>query len=81
MFDIFNLQDNFNNLLVWSDALVNQILPLVHIAWGILIVCLAVAAWKTRRLQITLWLVFTLAAAFIHFLCYAPFSRTMLLST
>ena len=72
MFDILNLQENFNNLLVWSDALVNHTLPLIHIAWGILIVCLAVAAWKTRSLQFTLWLVFTLVAAFIHFLVLYP---------
>ena len=72
MFDILNLQENFNNLLVWSDALVNHTLPLIHTAWGILIVCLAVAAWKTRSLQFTLWLVFTLVAAFIHFLVLYP---------
>lgn len=72
MFDILNLQENFNNLLVWSDALVNHTLPLIHIAWGILIVCLAVSAWKTRSLQFTLWLVFTLVAAFIHFLVLYP---------
>lgn len=72
MFDILNLQENFNNLLIWSDALVNHTLPLIHIAWGILIVCLAVAAWKTRSLQFTLWLVFTLVAAFIHFLVLYP---------
>lgn len=72
MFDILNLQENFNNLLVWSDALVNHTLPLIHIAWGILIVCLAVAAWNTRSLQFTLWLVFSLVAAFIHFLVLYP---------
>lgn len=72
MFDILNLQENFNHLLVWSDALAHHTLSLVHIAWGILIVCLAFEALKTRRSQIMLWLVFTLVAAFIHLLVLCP---------